>query len=193
MILAIDQGTTGSTALVFDDVGKVVGRGYTEFTQHFPKPGWVEHDAEEIWGATRSVATRALAGAGITGRDLDAIGITNQRETVVGWDPDTGKPIHHALVWQDRRGAERCDELRAEGVESLVRERTGLVLDPYFSATKIEWLLANVEGAERAKFGTIDSWLVHKLCGEHVTDLTNASRTMLFDIGTLAWDPDLCA
>lgn len=193
MILAIDQGTTGSTALVFDDEGKIVGRGYTEFTQHFPKPGWVEHDAEEIWGATRSVATRALAGAGITGKDLDAIGITNQRETVVAWDPDTGRPIHHALVWQDRRGAERCDELRAEGVEALVRERTGLVLDPYFSATKIEWLLANVEGAGRAKFGTIDSWLVHKLCGEHVTDLTNASRTMLFDTAALEWDPDLCA
>ncbi len=193
MILAIDQGTTGSTALVFDGEGKIVGRGYAEFTQHFPKPGWVEHDAEEIWGTTRSVATRALAGAGITGRDLDAIGITNQRETIVGWDPDTGKPIHHALVWQDRRGAERCDELRAAGAEALVRERTGLVLDPYFSATKIEWLLANVEGAERAKFGTIDSWLVHKLCGEHLTDLTNAARTMLFDTASLGWDPDLCA
>ncbi len=193
MILAIDQGTTGSTAIVFDGAGKIVGRGYAEFTQHFPEPGWVEHDAEEIWGVTRSVATRALAGAGITGRDLDAIGITNQRETVVGWDPDTGRPIHHALVWQDRRGAERCDELRADGVEALVRERTGLVLDPYFSATKIEWLLANVEGAGRARFGTIDSWLVHKLCGEHVTDLTNASRTMLFDTGRLEWDPDLCA
>ncbi|MBN8870655.1 MAG: glycerol kinase GlpK [Solirubrobacterales bacterium] len=193
MILAIDQGTTGSTALVFDGSGKVVGRGYAEFRQHFPKPGWVEHDAEEIWETTWGVAARALAGAGISGPDLDAIGITDQRETVVAWDPETGKPLHRALVWQDRRGAARCDELRAEGVEPLVREKTGLVLDPYFSATKIEWLTRNVEGAERAVFGTIDSWLVHRMCGEHVTDLTNASRTMLFDTGELTWDPELCS
>lgn len=192
MILAIDQGTTGSTALVFDDEGHIVGRGYAEFGQHFPRPGWVEHDADEIWGVTRSVATRALAGADIDGRRLDAIGITNQRETVVGWDPDTGRPIHHALVWQDRRGSERCDELKAEGAEALVRERTGLVLDPYFSATKIEWLLRNVEGAEKARFGTIDSWLVEKLCGEYVTEISNASRTMLFDTSELRWDPELC-
>lgn len=192
MILAIDQGTTGSTALVFDETGHIVGRGYAEFGQHFPRPGWVEHDADEIWGVTRSVATRALAGAGIDGRHLDAIGITNQRETVVGWDPETGRPIHHALVWQDRRGAGRCDELKAEGAEALVRERTGLVLDPYFSATKIEWLLRNVEGAERARFGTIDSWLVEKLCGEYVTEISNASRTMLFNTSTLRWDPELC-
>ncbi|HTU15983.1 MAG TPA: glycerol kinase GlpK [Solirubrobacterales bacterium] len=192
MILAIDQGTTGSTSLVFDGDGQIVGRGYAEFGQHFPRPGWVEHDADEIWEVTRSVALRALAGAGIDGRQLDAIGITNQRETVVGWDPVTGKPIHRALVWQDRRGAERCDQLRADGFEPLVRERTGLVLDPYFSATKIEWLLRNVPGAERAVFGTIDSWLVHKLCGEHRTDLSNASRTMLFDIFSGCWDGDLC-
>lgn len=192
MILAIDQGTTGSTCLVFDGDGRVVGRGYAEFGQHFPKPGWVEHDANEIWEVTRSVALRALAGAGIDGRQLDAIGITNQRETVVGWDPDTLKPIHHALVWQDRRGAERCDGLREGGFEPLIRERTGLVLDPYFSATKIEWIMKNVPGAERARFGTIDSWLVQKLCGEHVTDLSNASRTMLFDIFQKRWDPDLC-
>lgn len=193
MILAIDQGTTGSTALVFDGEGKIRGRGYAEFRQHFPKPGWVEHDADEIWETSWGVAARALAGAGISGPDLDAIGITNQRETVVAWDPETGKPLHHALVWQDRRGAARCDELKAEGLEPLVRERTGLVLDPYFSATKIEWLIDNVEGAEQAAFGTIDSWLVKRMCGEHVTDLTNASRTMLFDTGTLAWDPELCA
>lgn len=192
MILALDQGTTGSTALVFDGDGRIVGRGYAEFGQHFPRPGRVEHDAEEIWGVTRSVGSRALAGAGIRGRDLDAIGITNQRETVVAWDPETGKPIHHALVWQDRRGAERCDQLRAEGVEDLIRDRTGLVLDPYFSATKIEWLLRNVEAAGRARFGTIDSWLVYRLCGEHVTDLTNASRTMLFDISRRRWDPEIC-
>ncbi|MCB0869987.1 MAG: glycerol kinase GlpK [Solirubrobacterales bacterium] len=192
MILAIDQGTTGSTALVFDDEGKIRGRGYAEFRQHFPKPGWVEHDAEEIWETSWGVAARALAGAGISGPDLDAIGITNQRETVVAWDPETGKPLHRALVWQDRRGAARCDELKAEGLEPLVRERTGLVLDPYFSATKIEWLTRNVEGADRAAFGTIDSWLVHRMCGEHVTDLTNASRTMLFDTGRLEWDTELC-
>ncbi|MCB0857922.1 MAG: glycerol kinase GlpK [Solirubrobacterales bacterium] len=192
MILAIDQGTTGSTALVFNDEGRIAGRGYAEFRQHFPKPGWVEHDAEEIWEVSWGVAARALAGAGISGPDLDAIGITNQRETVVAWDPATGKPLHHALVWQDRRGASRCDELKAEGVEPLVRERTGLVLDPYFSATKIEWLRQNVEGAERAAFGTVDSWLVHRMCSEHVTDLSNASRTMLFDTGSLDWCPELC-
>lgn len=192
MILAIDQGTTGSTALVFDEGGKVRGRGYAEFRQHFPEPGWVEHDAEEIWETTWGVAARALAGAGISGPDLDAIGITNQRETVVAWDRKTGRPLHRALVWQDRRGAARCDELRAEGLEPLVREKTGLVLDPYFSATKIEWLRQNVEGADRAAFGTIDSWLVHRMCSEHVTDLSNASRTMLFDTGRFEWDAELC-
>jgi len=192
MILAIDQGTTGSTALVFDGEGGIVGRGYAEFRQHFPKPGWVEHDADEIWETTWGVAARALAGAGISGPDLDAIGITDQRETVVAWDPATSRPLHHALVWQDRRGAAGGDEWRAEGIEPLVRERTGLVLDPYFSATKIEWLNRNVEGAERAIFGTIDSWLVHRMCGEHLTDLSNASRTMLFDTGELRWDPELC-
>ena len=192
MILAIDQGTTGSTCFVFDEDGHIAGRGYAEFSQSFPKPGWVEHDAEEIWEVTRSVALRALAGAGIDGRHLKAIGITNQRETVVAWDRDTGRPIHRALVWQDRRGAGRCEELKQAGHEPMVRKKTGLVLDPYFSATKIEWLLSNVEGAERACFGTIDSWLTWKLCGEHVTDLSNASRTMLFDINRLAWDQELC-
>jgi len=192
MILAIDQGTTGSTCLVFDGDGRIAGRGYAEFGQHFPTPGWVEHDADEIWEVTRTVAMRALAGAGIDGRQLEAIGITNQRETVVGWNPDTGKPIHNALVWQDRRGAARCDELRDAGHEPMIRARTGLVLDPYFSATKIEWLLNNVEGARSACFGTIDSWLVHKLCGEHNTDFSNASRTMLFDIARRQWDPELC-
>jgi glycerol kinase len=192
MILAIDQGTTGSTCFVFDQEGHIAGRGYAEFGQHFPKPGWVEHDANEIWEVTRTVALRALAGAGIDGNQLDAIGITNQRETVVGWDPDTGRPIHNALVWQDRRGAARCDELREAGHEPMIREKTGLVLDPYFSATKIEWLLKNVEGAEKACFGTVDSWLVNRLCGGHVTDYSNASRTMLFDIEKLQWDPGLC-
>jgi len=192
VILAIDQGTTGTTCLVFDEAGQIAGRAYSEFAQHFPRPGWVEHDANEIWETTRRVGHEALADAGIGGGDLAGIGITNQRETVVAWDPHTGEPIHNALVWQDRRTAARCDELVEAGHTELVRERTGLVIDPYFSGTKIEWLLRNVSGADRAAFGTIDSWLVHKLCGEHITDLTNASRTMLFDIRELRWDPELC-
>jgi len=192
LILAIDQGTTGTTCLVFDAEGVVCGRAYSEFQQYFPQPGWVEHDADEIWEVTRRVAREAIAAAGVEGADLDAIGITNQRETVVAWDPDSGEPIHRALVWQDRRTAGRCDELRAAGHEALVRERTGLTIDPYFSGTKIEWLLRNAEGAERAVFGTVDSWLLFKLTGEHVTDYTNASRTMLFDIRKLGWDEELC-
>jgi len=192
VILAIDQGTTGSTCLVFDDGGQITGRAYSELEQRFPRPGWVEHDAAEIWEVTRRVGREALADAGVAGTDLAGIGITNQRETVVAWDPRTGEPIHHALVWQDRRTAGRCDELKQAGHEELVRERTGLVIDPYFSATKIEWLLQNAEGAERAAFGTIDSWLVHKLCGVHLTDLSNASRTMLLDITERRWDPELC-
>jgi glycerol kinase len=191
-ILAIDQGTTGTTCLVFDREGRIAGRAYSEFEQHFPRPGWVEHDAVEVWDVTRRVAVQAIVDAGIQGADLDGIGIANQRETVVAWDPSTGEPLHRALVWQDRRTAERCEELRAAGHERLVRERTGLVLDPYFSATKIEWLLRNVEGAEQAAFGTIDSWLLFKLTGRHATDHTNASRTMLFDIGRLRWDEELC-
>jgi len=192
VILAIDQGTTGTTCLVFDAEGAVAGRAYSEFQQFFPQPGWVEHDANEIWEVTRRVAAEAIADAGIEGRDLEAIGITNQRETVVAWDPDSGEPIHRALVWQDRRTAGRCDELRAAGHETLVRERTGLTIDPYFSGTKIEWLLRNAEGAERAIFGTVDSWLLFKLTGQHLTDYTNASRTMLFDIRKLAWDEEIC-
>ncbi|HEX5713465.1 MAG TPA: glycerol kinase GlpK [Solirubrobacterales bacterium] len=193
MILAIDQGTTGSTCLVFDGEGRIAGRAYSEFEQHFPRPGWVEHDAAEIWEVTRRVATEAIAAAGIEGGELGGIGITNQRETVVAWDPESGEPVHRALVWQDRRTAERCEQLRAAGQEALVRERTGLTIDPYFSATKIEWLLANAAGAERAIFGTIDSWLTFKLTGRHFTDYSNASRTMLFDIRGLRWDPELCA
>jgi glycerol kinase len=192
VILAIDQGTTGTTCLLFDGAGRVAGRAYSEFEQHFPRPGWVEHDAAEIWAVTRRVAAEAIADAGAVGGELDGIGITNQRETVVAWDPATGEPVHRALVWQDRRTAERCDELRAAGQEALVRERTGLTIDPYFSGTKIEWLLRNAEGAERAIFGTIDSWLLFKLTGRHVTDYSNASRTMLFDIRRLEWDPELC-
>jgi glycerol kinase len=193
LILAIDQGTTGTTCLVFDADGSVAGRAYSEFEQHFPRPGWVEHDAEEIWEVTRGVAREALAAAGVDGSGLEAIGIANQRETVVAWDPGSGRPIHRALVWQDRRTASRCNELKAAGHEELVRQRTGLTIDPYFSGTKIEWLLQNAEGAKRAVFGTVDSWLLFKLTGEHLTDYTNASRTMLFDIHRLAWDEELCA
>jgi glycerol kinase len=192
MILAIDQGTTGTTCLVFDEQGRIAGRSYSEFEQHFPRPGWVEHDAAEIWEVTRRVAFEAIVDAGIQGADLKGIGITNQRETVVAWDPETGEPIHRALVWQDRRTAQRCEELKEAGHEALVRERTGLVIDPYFSGTKIEWMLRNVEGARRAAFGTIDSWLAFKLTGRHLTDYSNASRTMLFDIRRLAWDGELC-
>jgi glycerol kinase len=192
VILAIDQGTTGTSCLVFDRDGTIAGRAYSEFEQHFPRAGWVEHDAGEIWDVTRRVAAEAIAAAGIRGQDLLGIGITNQRETVVAWDPDTGEPVHRALVWQDRRTAARCDEHKAGGHEALVRERTGLVIDPYFSGTKIEWLLQNAEGMDRAVFGTVDSWLAFKLTGRHVTDYSNASRTMLFDIRELRWDPDLC-
>src|SRR4051795_10246404 len=192
MILAIDQGTTGTTCIVFDDEGRPVGRAYSEFEQYFPQPGWVEHEAGEIWDVTRKVAIAALADASVQGSDLDAIGITNQRETVVAWDPETGEPVHNALVWQDRRTAARCDELREQGREDLIRERTGLVIDPYFSGTKIEWLIQNAELPDGVAFGTIDSWLAFKLTGRHLIDYSNASRTLLFDIRKLAWDEELC-
>jgi glycerol kinase len=199
VILAIDQGTTGTTCLVFDNRAELIGRAYREFAQHFPAPGWVEHDAEEIWAVTQAVAGQALEDAGVAQGELAAVGITNQRETVCAWDPHTGEPLHRAIVWQDRRTAARCEELKAGGYEPLVRTRTGLVLDPYFSGTKIEWLLRNVDGlrdkaeAGNAVFGTIDSWLIFNLTGEHVTDASNASRTMLFDISAVAWDPELLA
>jgi glycerol kinase len=198
MILAIDQGTTGSTCLVFDEQTELIGRAYREFGQHFPRPGWVEHDAAEIWEVTRAVAGEALQDAGIREPgELHAVGITNQRETLCVWDPDTGAPLHRAIVWQDRRTASRCDELKAAGHEPMVRAKTGLVLDPYFSATKIEWLLRNVEGLReraesgRAMFGTVDAWLIFKLTGERATDPSNASRTMLYDIRHNRWDPEL--
>jgi glycerol kinase len=194
VILAIDQGTTGTTCMVFSDEGQIAGRAYREFEQHFPKPGWVEHDANEIWEVTEAVANAAIADAGIAGAHLEAIGITNQRETVVAWDKHTGEPLANAIVWQDRRTADRCKQLKDEGREQLVRERTGLVLDPYFSGTKIEWLLK--EGGvdpSKAAFGTIDSWLIHKLCdGRFATDYTNASRTLLFDTEKLTWSDELC-
>jgi glycerol kinase len=192
MILAIDQGTTGTTCIVFDEQGRPRGRAYSEFEQYFPRPGWVEHDAAEIWEVTRKVAIGALTDAEVQGSDLTGIGITNQRETVVPWDPSTGEPVHRALVWQDRRTAERCDELREQGHEGLIRERTGLVIDPYFSGTKIEWLIQNADLPEGTVFGTIDSWLAFKLTGRHLIDYSNASRTMLFDIRRLVWDDELC-
>jgi glycerol kinase len=197
MILAIDQGTTGTTCIVFDEHAQPVGRAYREFAQHFPRPGWVEHDAGEIWQVTQAVAGEALEDAEVRPGELAAVGITNQRETVCVWDPATGEPLHRAIVWQDRRTAARCEQLRDEGHERLVRERTGLVLDPYFSGTKIEWLLENVEGLReraqdgRAVFGTVDAWLIFKLTGEHLTDPSNASRTMLYDIAAGRWDPEL--
>ncbi len=199
MLLSIDQGTTGTTCIVFDERAEPVGRAYREFAQHFPQPGWVEHDAAEIWEVTQAVAGEALGDAEVRVGELVAVGIANQRETVCVWDPATGEPLHRAIVWQDRRTAERCEELRAAGHEPLVRARTGLVLDPYFSGTKIEWLLRNVEGLRerardgRAVFGTVDSWLIFKLCGEHLTDPSNASRTMLWDIAQGCWDPELLA
>jgi glycerol kinase len=193
MILAIDQGTTGTTCIVFDEQGRPRGRAYSEFEQYFPKPGWVEHDAAEIWDVTRKVAVGALADAAVQGSDLKGIGIANQRETVVAWDSSTGEPVHRALVWQDRRTAARCDELREQGNERLIRERTGLVIDPYFSGTKIEWLIKNADLPAGVAFGTIDSWLVFKLTGLHLIDYSNASRTLLFDIHKLAWDEELCA
>ncbi len=192
MILAIDQGTTGTTCLVFDEGGKIVGRGYSEFEQHFPKPGWVEHDANEIWDVTQRVASEALDDAGVKGEDLDGIGITNQRETAVAWDRDSGEPLHNAIVWQDRRTAKMCDELKEQGHEAIFRERTGLVLDAYFTGTKYRWLFDEGGVDRRALLGTIDSWLVYKLCGEHVSDYSNASRTLLFNIRERRWDEELC-
>jgi glycerol kinase len=198
MILAIDQGTTGTTCFVYDERFEPIGRAYREFEQHFPKPGWVEHDLAELWSVTHAVAGEALADAGgVRPGELAAVAIANQRETVCVWDPSTGEPLHRALVWQDRRTAPLCERLRAGGHEPLIRARTGLVLDPYFSATKIAWLLEQVPGLRerardgRAVFGTIDSWLAFKLTGEHLTDASNASRTMLYDISAGRWDPEL--
>jgi glycerol kinase len=200
-VVGLDQGTTGTTALVFDRRGRLAARAYREFTQHYPRPGWVEHDPEEIWQVTRSVLRMAVRRAGARARDVAALGITNQRETTLLWDRRTGRPVHRAIVWQDRRTAERCAALRAQGLEARVRAKTGLVLDPYFSATKLAWMLEHVRGAaaraERGAlcFGTVDSWLLWRLTGGavHATDPTNAARTLLFDIHARAWDPELCA
>ena len=189
-VLAIDQGTTGTTCLVVDEELRVLGRGYAELAQHFPRPGWVEHDPEEIWATVEGAAATAIRAAGLAPADLDAIGIANQRETTLLWERATGRPVARAIVWQDRRTAARCAELPAE----LIRERTGLVPDPYFSATKLEWLLRD-HRRDGLAFGTVDSWLVWKLSGgeAHVTDPTNASRTMLASLATRDWDGELLA
>ncbi|WP_028109277.1 glycerol kinase GlpK [Ferrimonas futtsuensis] len=198
-IVALDQGTTSSRALLFDRQGQVIGTAQREFTQHYPNPGWVEHDPIEIWASQRATLTELLAKCRVGHQQVAAIGITNQRETTVVWDRETGQPIHNAIVWQCRRTSEICSELKSQGLEAQVKEKTGLVLDPYFSATKIRWILDQVPGArERAEqgklaFGTIDSWLIWNLTEGrvHATDVTNASRTMLFNIHTLEWDQEL--
>lgn len=198
-VLAVDQGTTSSRAIVFNHDSATVGEAQKEFTQHYPRPGWVEHDANEIWEVTLGVIKDALEDAGVSAGSLAGIGITNQRETVVMWDRRTGEPVHRAIVWQDRRGAGICDDLVARGYEKLVRDKAGLTVDAYFSGSKVKWLLDNVEGLrEKAGsgeicFGTIDSWLVYRLTGgrEHITDYSNASRTMLYNIYDLRWDDEL--
>jgi glycerol kinase len=198
-VIALDQGTTSSRAILFDETGRPVASAQREFQQHYPQPGWVEHDPDEIWRTQRDVAREALRGSGLKAEDVVACGITNQRETTVVWDRQTGQPIHRAIVWQDRRTAAQCAELKEVGAESLVKERTGLVLDPYFSGTKLAWILDNVPGARRRAelgelaFGTVDTWLVWNLSQSrtHVTDPSNASRTLLFNIHMGDWDPEL--
>ena len=198
-IMALDAGTTSSRCILFDRQGRICAMAQKEFTQYFPQPGWVEHDAEEIWDTQIEVARTAMRNAGATAADIAAIGISVQRETTVVWDRKTGRPVYHAIVWQCRRTAAFCDELKARGLTEKFREKTGLVIDAYFSASKIRWILDNVEGArERAEagdllFGTIDTWLIWRLTGGrvHVTDVSNASRTMLFNIRELRWDPEI--
>src|SRR3954469_14602257 len=198
-LLALDQGTTSSRAIVFDHAGEIRAVAQRETTQLFPEPGWVEQDPAEIWRTQLECAQQALASAGATAGDIAAIGITNQRETTIVWDRETGEPMCNAIVWQDRRTTAMCDKLKAEGLQALFQGRTGLVLDAYFSGTKLRWILDNVPGARRRAeagklcFGTVDSWLIWKLTSgaTHVTDVSNASRTMLFDINTLTWDTDL--
>ncbi len=195
-VLALDQGTSSSRAILFDHAGRAVATAQQPFRQVYPQPGWVEHDPEEIWQTQIATARQALAQAGATARDVAAIGITNQRETTVIWDRD-GRPIANAIVWQDRRTAPACDDLRARGLEPLFRERTGLLLDPYFSGTKVKWLLDSVPGARRRAeagelmFGTVDAWLLYRLAGVHATDYSNASRTLMYNIFELRWDDEL--
>ena len=199
-ILAIDQGTTSTRAIIFDGAMTSVSQAQQEFTQHFPKSGWVEHDPQDLWDTTVATCHEAIAGAGIVASQIAGIGITNQRETVIVWDKLTGQPIHNAIVWQDRRTADQCRHLREAGHEAMITARTGLLLDPYFSSTKLAWILDNVDGARTraAKgellFGTVDSFLVWKLTGGavHATDATNAARTMLYDIHKGRWSQTIC-
>lgn len=199
LILALDQGTTSSRAILFNHSGEIKYLSQKDFRQIFPTPGWVEHDPNEIWSSQISVAAEIIAKAGISGLEVAAIGITNQRETTIVWDKETGEPIYNAIVWQDRRTSKYCDELKEQGHAETIREKTGLVLDAYFSATKLKWILDNVEGArEKAEagklcFGTVDTWLVWKLTRGKmfITDVSNASRTMLLNIHSLDWDNDL--
>ena len=198
-ILALDQGTTSSRAIVFDHDGLPVAVAQKEFTQYYPKPGWVEHDPEEIWSTQAGVSLEAITKAGLESANIAAVGITNQRETTIVWNRKTGKPVYNAIVWQDRRTADFCDQLKNQGQSNKIREKTGLIIDAYFSATKIRWILDNVQGARKLAddgqlaFGTVDTWLVWNLTrgGLHVTDVSNASRTMLFNIHSLRWDDDL--
>ncbi|MEL7145467.1 MAG: glycerol kinase GlpK, partial [Bacteroidota bacterium] len=198
-ILALDQGTTSSRAILFNQAGKIAAVSQKEFTQIFPHPGWVEHDAEEIWQSQREVMTKVMADHGVSTQQIAAIGITNQRETTVVWDKKTGNPLGNAIVWQDRRTSEICDDLKDKGYSELFQQKTGLVVDAYFSGTKVKWILDNYpEAREKAEkgqllFGTIDTWLVWKLTEgtEHVTDYTNASRTLLFNIDELSWDQEI--
>ncbi|WP_179346505.1 glycerol kinase GlpK [Winogradskyella ursingii] len=198
-ILALDQGTTSSRAIVFDKKGNIVSMAQKEFTQHFPKPGWVEHDAQEIWSTQAGVAAEAIAKKGLNVENIAAIGITNQRETVVVWDKKTGQPIYNAIVWQDKRTSDHCDQLKKDGKEKLIKEKTGLVIDSYFSGTKVKWILDNVSGARKKAeagdliLGTIDSWIIWNFTKgkQHITDVTNASRTLLFNINTMQWDDEL--
>ncbi len=198
-IMSLDQGTTSSRTMIFDQQGNIIASAQKEFTQHFPQPGWVEHDADEIWSTQSGTMAEALAGAGLSYKEIAAIGITNQRETTVVWDRKTGKPLYHAIVWQDRRTAAYCDELRNAGHAETIRQKTGLIVDAYFSGTKLKWILDEVKGARKKAekgelaFGTIDTWLTWKLTNGtvHVTDVSNASRTMLFNIHTGEWDTEL--
>jgi glycerol kinase len=195
IVLSLDEGTTGATAVAVGMDGQVRGKGYAEIAQHFPQPGWVEHDAEEIWAAVKNTARGALDAAGARASDVRAIGITNQRETLVVWDRKTLKPLGNAIVWQDRRTASECTRLREAGHEARVREVTGLVLDPYFTATKLAWVMKHVDGARDAAVGTVDSWLVARLSAgrDHMTDASNASRTLLFDIAQGVWSEEMAA
>src|SRR3569833_271360 len=198
-ILALDQGTTSSRAIIFDHNGQIQSVAQKEFTQIFPQPGWVEHDPNEIWSTQAGVAAEAVAKMGLSGKNIKAIGITNQRETTIVWNRETGQPVYNAIVWQDRRTSSYCDNLKSKGYTDIIRSKTGLIIDSYFSASKINWILDNVDGARaladagKLAFGTVDTWLVWKFTRGrvHVTDVTNASRTMLYNIRSQQWDEEL--